>query len=106
MFERFGVKKRAGGDGLNELPGGGSVHLVLYMTDRCGYCRIVFRVADRLGVNFEYRNTLRESMHREELIALTGRRTVPCMLVDGDPMFESAHISEWLQETFSGSIIQ
>jgi glutaredoxin 3 len=106
MFERFGVKQRAGGDGFNDLSTGDRVHLVLYMTDRCGYCRIVFKAADSLGVNLEYRNVLRDSKHLQGLISLTGRRTVPCLLVNGESMFESARISEWLHETFSGSTIQ
>lgn len=106
MFERLGVKERAGGTGYNQLRAGGEVHLALYMTQRCWYCRAVFTAADRLGVDLEYRNILRDEGHLRELLALTGRRTVPCMLIDGEPLFESARIVEWFSENLSGSQLQ
>ncbi len=38
-----------------------------------------------------------------ELGALTGRSQVPCLVVDGKPMLESAEIVQWLQTNLAGS---
>ena len=103
MFGRLGLKPRVSGNGHNQLPDGREVRLALYMTERCPYCWVVFRAAERLGVNFEYRNILADSTHLSDLVTLTGRRTVPCMLIDNKPMFESSQIVAWLDENFLGS---
>ena len=102
MFGRmFGSGNlRTGGDGHNALAGGGSVHLVLYKTDSCGFCRRVFRVIDELGVNVEYRDLNADFEHRKALREQTGRTTVPCLYIDGKPMFESVDIMNWLRESF------
>jgi glutathione S-transferase len=35
------------------------------------------------------------------MTSVTGRGTVPCLFVDGAPMFESAEIVAWLEQTFA-----
>ena len=92
--------ERVGGDGQNTLSGGAMVHLALYKTDSCGFCRRVFRVIDELDVQVEYRDLNASVEHRKALREQTGRTTVPCLLIDGTPMFESADIVDWLRETF------
>lgn len=103
MFGLFGSSKaRQGGDGTNELPNGGSVYLALYKYDSCGFCQRVFRTIDKTGVNVEYRDIHADFEHRKALVALTGRGTVPCLVIDGEPMLESMDIVRWLDETFPG----
>lgn len=70
--------------------------LVLYKYDSCPWCRRVFRVLDRTGVQVELRDTRVDPANREALEAATGRTQVPCMFIDGVPFFESADISKWL----------
>ena len=104
MFGLFGGKKRRGGDGRNTLPDGVEVHLALYKYDTCPYCRFVYRALDELSVNIEYRDIRQERSHLESLMGATGRRTVPCLFIDGEAMFESADIVAWLRANFpSGS---
>jgi glutaredoxin len=102
---RFGAKRRLGGSGHSELPDGGKVHLALYTAKRCSYCWVVHRAVEQLAVDCEYRDIVADSTHLSDLVRLTGRRTVPCMLVDGQPMFESVKIVEWLYENYEGSQI-
>jgi glutaredoxin 3 len=52
-----------------------------------------------LGLNqsIEFKNTLEEPKHREFHENKTGRSTVPCLYIDGNPLFESRDILAWLE---------
>ena len=71
--------------------------LVLYAYDGCPYCQRVYQTLDALGVEVEMRNTMMDRQHRADLVEATGRRTVPCLFIDGQPMHESREIVRWLQ---------
>jgi glutaredoxin len=75
--------------------------LVLYKFDRCPYCRRVMRHIDTLGVQVEYRDTRQSSTWQADLFEKTGRTTVPCLFVDGQPMYESREINDWLSSEYS-----
>ncbi len=77
--------------GAAETPG-----LVLYYKGTCPYCRRVLRRAEELGVFMELRSTW-EREHRERLVEIGGKRQVPCLLVNGAPMYESAEIIDFLE---------
>ncbi len=70
--------------------------LELYKFDTCPFCIRVMRVVDKTGVDVTYRDTRGDSAASDFLFEQTGRTTVPCMFIDGVPMFESADISKWL----------
>lgn len=72
--------------------------LILYKYDSCPYCRRVMRVVDKLGLQgtIEYRDTRTDSKWRSDLRERTGRTQVPCLFIDGEAMFESADINDWL----------
>ncbi len=71
--------------------------LVLYQYASCPYCRRVLRALDRLGLEVELRDTLADPTVRKELLDATGRTTVPCLFIDGEPLFESLDIIAWLE---------
>ena len=73
--------------------------LVLYKFDTCPYCIRVLRRIQQLGLQgqIELRDTRSERGRRQELQAATGRTQVPCLFVDGQPLFESADIATWLE---------
>lgn len=73
--------------------------LVLYKFDTCPYCIHVMRTIQALGLAdaVTYRDTRRDPSARAELRELTGGSQVPCLLVDGEPMLESADIVRWLR---------
>jgi glutaredoxin len=91
---------RSGGDGTNTLPDGTVVELVLYKFDGCPFCRRVHRAIDRLAVNIEYRDVRVEPRWRADLLERTGRTQVPCLFVDGEPLFESLDIVSWIERSF------
>ena len=74
--------------------------LLLYKFDSCPYCRRVQRALDQLDLDVELRDTRENPEHRRELRQRTGRTQVPCLFIDGEPMFESADINAWLQRTY------
>jgi len=71
--------------------------LVLYQAEYCSYCRRVTVVLDELdGVEVEVRDTMIPE-NRRALFNLTGRTQVPCLVIDGQPLFESRNIVDWLE---------
>lgn len=79
--------------------------LVLYAYHGCPYCGRVFRALDQLGLTdqVELRDTLRDQQAEDQLFAATRRYTVPCLFIDGQPMFESLDIVEWLTRYAAGA---
>lgn len=59
---------------------------------------MVLRKIDSLGVKVNYKDIIKETANREKLQSDTGRSTVPCLYINGEPMFESADIMEWLEK--------
>ena len=76
-------------------------NIVLYKMDSCPYCRVVQKELKRLGIVIEQRDTSRGSEWRADLMSKTGRTQVPCLFIDGAPMFESMDIVLWLRERYA-----
>jgi glutaredoxin len=91
---------RSGGSGDN-VGKGGQQHLALYKYDGCPYCKWVFHSIDLLDVNIEYRDTRTDAKWRKDLMEKTGRTQVPCLFIDGKPLFESSDISAFLTQNFA-----
>jgi glutaredoxin len=72
--------------------------LDFYYFDACPYCQRVMKVIDELKINVNYMNIYENTNHMEKLIYITGRKTVPCLFIDGVPMHESADIMDWLRK--------
>jgi len=74
-------------------------HLELYGRVTCPYCVRVNRVIAELGIEDEIvrRDTAYGSEWREHLRDRTGRTQVPCLFINGEPLFESLDIIDWLQ---------
>ena len=76
---------------------GKPLDLVLYKFDMCSYCVDVVREAKKLGITLIYRDTLQDPEARDELIAKGGKPQVPCLFVNGTPMYESRDIIHFLE---------
>ena len=74
--------------------------LILYQFEACPYCAKVRTVIKELGVELEVRDTRENDNYREELVAMTGKTQVPCLVIDGKPMHESDDIVDYLKENF------
>ena len=75
--------------------------MILYHFESCPYCAKVRNAVKELGAPLEMRDTRENDAYREELIELTGRTQVPCLVIDGKPMHESDDIIDYLKENFS-----
>ena len=84
-------------------PQGSDPVFVLYKFDACPYCKRVQRKIDELRISdkIEMRDTRTEPKWRKDLKNRTGRTQVPCLFIDGTPMFESLDIIEFLQTQFT-----
>jgi glutaredoxin len=69
---------------------------ILYYKPTCPFCVRVTNFMEQNGLCCEMRNTL-EPPARDELEALTGGTQVPCLVIDGRPMLESADIIAYLR---------
>lgn len=58
---------------------------------------MVSRVIDKHNIKVNYCDIYASKEHLEKLESDTGRRTVPCLYIDGKPMHESADIIAWLE---------
>jgi glutaredoxin len=70
--------------------------LALYKFDSCPYCRRVLSRLAKLDLDVEMRDIHASPEHRRALQQATGRTTVPCLFIDGQPLFESLDILAWL----------
>ena len=69
---------------------------ILYYKPTCPYCVKVMRFMDFAGITCEMRNTLEPGI-AEELIAIGGKRQVPCLVIDGTALYESDDIIAYLR---------
>lgn len=89
------------------LPGGaaqdrqGQIHeLVLYKFDACPYCQRVMQVIGELQVPLSFKDIRKNPAYREELIQMGGKGMTPCLLIDGQPMYESLDIIAYLRQNY------
>ncbi len=71
--------------------------LELYYFDSCPYCQRVLRVIDELKIKVAYKDIYEDTNNMQKLMYVTGRKTVPCLFIDGQPMHESLEIIDWLR---------
>jgi glutaredoxin len=72
--------------------------LELFMFDTCPFCRRVLNYIDESGrTDVELHNIHKNEADRQRLVAVGGMEQVPCLFVDGVPMYESLDIIDWLK---------
>jgi glutaredoxin len=89
------------GDGCARTTAGQAIDLELFKKDACPYCQRVFKTIARLSVPVRLRDIRREPQAVEVLQKIGGKRQVPCLFVDGKPMYESADIVAFLESQFA-----
>ena len=72
--------------------------LVLYVMTGCPYCIKVKRFLADNGVTIPDRDISTAPVAEQTLIAVGGKRQVPCLFIDGKPLYESSDIIAWVQE--------
>lgn len=72
--------------------------LELFKMNTCPYCRKVMAFIDSEGrTDVTYLDIHKSAEAEKRLIEVGGKRQVPCLFIDGEPMYESLDIIEWLK---------
>ncbi|MDB4998173.1 MAG: glutaredoxin [Myxococcaceae bacterium] len=66
----------------------------VYTTNMCGYCTVAKRLLTKRGIPFQEINVSGDAAQRAWLVKTTGRRTVPQIFIDGDPIGGSDELHE------------
>ena len=73
--------------------------LELFKKDSCPYCQKVMKyIASSGRTDIIYRDIIEDEKADQQLVKAGGKRQVPCLFIDGKPMYESMDIINWLQE--------
>jgi glutaredoxin-related protein len=76
--------------------------LELYFYNECGFCQSVLNCMSNLHCSEKVvmKNIRKNPDYEQELVDLTGAKTVPVLVVDGKPVRGSEEISQFLVEKF------
>ncbi len=72
--------------------------LTLYYFPSCPYCHLVLDCLGRMDLEVAMRDIWSEAGARDDLLEIGGKGQVPCLVIDGEPLYESADIVRWLEE--------
>ncbi len=72
--------------------------LELFKRDSCPYCVKVQMFIEELGVEdqIEQLDISKDPSARKRLIEVGGKQQVPCLFIDGKPLYESSDIINWI----------
>jgi glutaredoxin len=90
------------GDGRTRSTAGEELDLELFKKDRCPFCQRVFRTLERLEVPVRLRDIRQDPDALKQLVEVGGKKQVPCLFVNGKPLYESADIVRFLEQKFAG----
>lgn len=71
--------------------------LVLYIRPTCPFCVRVLRFLEGSDLEVATRDISSDPAAREELVSVGGKQQVPCLFIDGRPLYESADIIDYLR---------
>lgn len=70
--------------------------LVLYIRPTCPYCRKVLNFIEQKGLQLETVDITSDGDAQRLLMEKGGKTQVPCLFIDGEPMYESSDIIQYL----------
>ncbi len=75
--------------------------LTLFYMPTCGFCRKVLMFMQDNGITLPLKDISANSEIRQELVTIGGKGQVPCLVIDGQALYESDDIIQWLQDNWS-----
>lgn len=72
--------------------------LELFMKPTCPYCIKVMNFMSENNITIPLRDIVADESAAETLVSVGGKRQVPCLFIDGKPLYESDDIIEWLRD--------
>lgn len=77
---------------------GFEMKLELFKFDSCPYCQRVMKyIKDNDRTDIIYRDIRRDPQALEILVTVGGMEQVPCLFINGEPLYESLDIIDWLK---------
>jgi glutathione S-transferase len=73
--------------------------LALYYSPICPYSRKVLHFMEENGIIIDLKSTM-ESDNLNQLLTVGKKNQVPCLFIDGEPLYESDDIIAWLAKRF------
>lgn len=70
--------------------------LLLYCMEGCPYCKRVTDYLAKIGKKVPIKDIRRDKEARATLIEKGGKPQVPCLMINGEPLYESEEIVAWL----------
>ena len=74
--------------------------LVLYYRPTCPFCIRVTDFMRTAASKFPCANISIDSEAARTLVSVGGKQQVPCLFIDGKPLYESSDIIAWLDANF------
>jgi len=74
--------------------------LELYYSPWCPYCLNVLRFMKNRGITVELKDTS-DPENQKRLLAVGKKNQVPCLFINGKPLYESRDIMSYLDKHFS-----
>lgn len=71
--------------------------LDLYVIPGCPYCKVVTDYMDEAGIEYRELNIHTDPEAKQHLVDIGGKAQCPCLFIDGEPMYESRDILDYLQ---------
>ena len=75
--------------------------LELFIMRSCPYCQRVLAFMEEDGIELPLRDIDADMSARRTLFEVGGKVQVPCLFIDGKPLYESLDIIEWLRENIA-----
>lgn len=72
--------------------------LVLYYSPYCGFSQKVLKYLQQIHKSVPMKNVINDPQAKDELRRYGGKMQVPCLFIDGKPLYESDLIIQWLSE--------
>ncbi len=69
--------------------------LLLYYSPQCPYSKRVLDYLASIHKSVPLKNVVGDPQAKEELRRIGGKAQVPCLIIDGSPMYESQDIIRW-----------
>lgn len=70
----------------------------LFIMPGCPFCHKVIDFMERKGVSIPVYDTTRDGDARRRLLEIGGKTQVPCLFIDGEPLYESNDIIDYIQQ--------
>ena len=72
-------------------------NITLYKFDSCPFCQVVMKYIQARNLSIETKDTLMNPANKAELIQIGGKGQVPCLVINGNALYESQDIISWLE---------